>query len=417
MAKEKKQVILYCNYTSSKIRPYLHLSSLKLDNAVRRVLKLPVLRFVEAAPWIEAFAKYFINNEDYTLHIVALHVGMKRVLEQFEIEGVHYHYVKSGLGIIPKVVDVIWGAQKKKGFPIYQHRFKAAIKDIQPDVVMICGAENPDYATAFLANNSPNKLVILQTLMNDPKRISMGVSTDYRREIEDKVLRHSNHFAVPDSQWFEYIKFVNPKANCYTFTFPTIEPIVDKEIGKQYDFVFFAGAFARNKGTNDVVSALSIVVKKYPCVTLNLIGGAGVEYMNDLHRQIKYNRLERNIIITPPFPIRNDVFQQVVKSNYAVLPGITASLNSTVREVMLMGLPTITYETPDTIQINQEKQCILTAKMESVDDLAEKMEYALIHPTVMTAIAQNGEGYARSHFSQEAFNKSFDGILKRCLNQ
>ena len=55
--------------------------------------------------------------------------------------------------------------------------------------------------------------------------------------------------------------------------------------------------------------------------------------------------------------------------------------------------------------------------MESVDDLAEKMEYALIHPTVMTAIAQNGEGYARSHFSQEAFNKSFDGILKRCLNQ
>lgn len=413
----KKQVILYCNYSSSKIRPYLHLSNLKIDNFVRRTLRLPLLKYVEAAPWIEAFARYFVNNEDYTLHIVALHVGMKRVIEHIEIEGVHYHYVKSGLGFVSKVADMLMGTQKKKGFPIYQQRFKAAIKEIQPDAVMICGAENPDYASAFLMNDCPNKLVILQTLMNDPKRISMGVSTDYRRRIENKVLRHSNHFAVPDSQWFEYIKFVNPNANCYTFTFPTIEPIVDKEIRKQYDYVFFAGAFARNKGTNDVISALSIVAKKYPYVTLNLIGGAGDKYMYELHRQISNYGVERNITITPSFPVRNDVFQQVIKSSYAVLPGITASLNSTVREVMLMGMPTITYETPDTIQINQEKQCILTANMESVDDLARKMEYALIHPKDMMAIARNGEDYARNHFSQEAFNKSFDGILKRCLDQ
>ena len=411
------QVILFCNYSSNKIRTHLQLSKLNVDNVLRRFLGLPELKYQDVAPWIEAFIKFFQTRIDYSLHVVALHVGMKKNVESFELGGIHYHYVKSGLGMISKVLDVFFGTQKKKGFPVYRKRFDVALKGIKPDVMMICGAENPDYAMAFINNECSRKLVILQTLMNDPKRIAMGVSTDFRRQIEDTVIRNAKNFAVPDPQWIGYIKSVNPNAICHPFTFPTIAPAVDLKTTKKFDFVFFAGGLARNKGTNDSVSALSIVAKKYPYVTLNIIGGASEEYMNELHQQIKDNGVERNVIMTPPFPVRNDVFKQVIKSSYAVLPGITASLNSTVREAMLMGMPTIVYETIDTIQINQEKRCVITAKMEDVEDLATKMEYALIHTAEIEAIAHNGEEYAQSHFSQEAFNKSFDGFLKRCFNQ
>lgn len=384
-----------------------------MDNALRGLLRVPELKYIDAAPWIEAFIKFFQTRENYVLHIVAIQMGMKKTTEHFEKNGVHYHYVKSGLGMIPKVLDVFIGAQKKKGFPIYQKRFGETLKGIKPEVVMICGAENPDYATAFLNNECPNKLVILQTLMNDPKRIAMGVSTEYRREIENKVLLHSNHFAVPDSQWIGYIKTVNSNAICHPFTFPTIEPVVDKKIRKQYDFVFFAGILGRNKGTNDVVSALAIVAKKYPNVTLNIIGSADERYMSDLHQQIKDEGVEKNIIMTPSFPVREDVFKQVVKSRCAVLPGITASLNSTVREAMLMGMPTISYETLETIKINQEELCIITAKMEDVLNLAEKMEYAFTHINEIKLIAKHGECYAQRHFSQTAFNDSFSNILSK----
>lgn len=408
-----KNVFLFCNYTSSASRSHLHLSNLKMDNALRSLLHVPKLKYIDAAPWIQAFIKFFQTQDDYVLHILAIQMGMKKTTEHFETDGVHYHYVKSGLGLFPKVFDVFFGTQKKKGYPIYQHRFEVALKDIKPDVVMICGVENPDYAIAFLRNKCPNKLVILQTLMNDPKRIAMGVSTDYRRKIEDKVIKHANHFAVPDSQWIDYIKSVNTNAICHTFTFPTIEPDVDKETNKQYDFVFFAGKLGRNKGTNDVVSALAIVAKKYPNVTLNIIGSADDAYMADLHQQIKDEGIERNIIMTPSFPVREDVFKQVAKSGCAVLPGITASLNSTVREAMLMGMPTISYETPDTKKINQELQCIITAKMENIVDLAAKMEYAIINPKAMNEVAENGELYAKKHFSQTAFNDSFSNILSK----
>lgn len=408
-----KHIILFCNYTSSETRSHLHLSNLKMDNMFRSLLHVPKLKYIDAAPWIEAFVKFFQTQEEYVLHIVAIQIGLKHATEHFVENGVHYHCIKSGLGVISKVMDVFLGTQKKKGFPIYQHRFDMALKGIKPDVVMICGAENPDYATAFINNECPNKLVILQTLMNDPKRIAMGVSSEYRREIENKVIRHSNHFAVPDSQWIGYIKSVNSNAICHPFIFPTIEPVVDKETKKQYDFVFFAGMLGRNKGTNDVVSALAIVAKKFPKVTLNIIGSADERYMATLRQQIKDGGVEKNITMTPSFPVREDVFKQVVKSRYAVLPGITASLNSTVREAMLMGMPTITYETPDTIKINREELCIITAKMEDVLNLAEKMEYAFTHINEIKLIAKHGECYAQRHFSQTAFNDSFSNILSK----
>lgn len=411
----KKHIILYCNYTTQYTRSHLRLSDLKVDNALRRLLHVPELKYIDAAPWIGAFIQFFQTKDEYVLHIVAIQMGMKKKIDHFEENGVHYHYVKSGLGVIPKVMDVFFGTQKKKGFPIYRRRFDAVLKGFKPDVVMICGAENPDYATAFLQNDCPNKLVILQTLMNDPKRIAMGVSTEYRREIENIVIRHSNHFAVPDSQWIGYIKSVNPNAVCHPFTFPTIEPIVDKETRKQYDFVFFAGILGRNKGTNDVVSALAIVAKKFPNVTLNIIGSADDAYMADLRQQINDEGIEKNIIMTPSFPVREDVFKQVVKSYVAVLPGITASLNSTVREAMLMGMPTITYETPDTIQINREKQCILTAQMECIEDLADAMTYALNNQNAMFEISKNGEKYAEANFSQEAFDMNIKTTLKEVL--
>lgn len=393
----------------------MELSSMELDNFIRRLMRRPKLKYKDAAPWIEAFVKFFQDREDYILHVAAIQIGLKHEVVHVEEGGVHYHYVKSGLGIMSKIMDVLFKTQRKKGYPIYQHRFMESLKGIEPAAIMVCGAENPDYAMAFINNECHRKLVILQTLMNDPKRIAMGVSSDYRRQVEDRVIRHANNFAVPDSQWTGYIKTVNPNAECYTFTFPTIEPIVDKATKKQYDFVFFAGMLGRNKGTNDVVSALAIVAKKFPSVTLNIIGGANEQYMSELRQQIKDEGVEKNIIMTPSFLVREDVFKQVVKSRCAVLPGITASLNSTVREVMLLGMPTIAYETPDTIIINQKSQCILTAKMEDVEDLANKLEFAVINPQNMSIVAHNGGEYAKKHFSQEAFNKNFDTILSKIV--
>ena len=411
-----RQVYLFCNYTTRDTRSHLHLSTLKEDNFIRRILGLPKLKYTDAAPWIESFISFFKENRTaYTLHIVALQVGMKMDEEQFLDEGIHYHYIKSGLGVFQKILDKLFYFQRRNDYPEYRRRFESAIRAGNPDLAILCGAENPDYATAFMQIRCPHKLVIMQTLMNDKKRITMGISSNHRRSIEDRVLKQCRFFAVPDLSWNQYIEKINPNATCFSFTFPTVKPIVNHVPQKAFDVVFFAGILGRYKGTNDLVTAMSMLCSKLPRTTLNIIGGADQKYMNDLHQQVIEYGLTSNIFFTPSFDRRVDVFSQVCKANYVVLPGITASLNSTVRESMLMGMPTITYETTDTRIINSERQCVLTAKMEDIKDLADKLEYAITHQDEMYKLALNGKAYAESHFSQEAFNNCFSRIISKVL--
>lgn len=412
----KKRVILYCNYTNESIRSHMRLSNLKFDNLLRKFLGIPCLKYRDAAPWIKSFVSYFEKSAEYELHIACIQQGLISEYENFEDNGVHYHYIKSGYCLWDKVKDKLWNTQKSNDYPIYRSRFSHALAGIFPDLVIICGAENPDYAAAFLKDKCPRKIVVMQTLMNDPKRIAMGVSTEYRCQFENRVIGEGRHFAIPDPSWIYYVLSVNKTADCYDFIFPTIRPPFSERGKASYDFVFFAGILGSYKGTNDLVDAMEIVHKVRPEATLNIIGGADAAYMEKLKQQISKNQLDEVVTLTPSFANRSDVFNEVAKASYVVLPSITASLNSTVREAMLMGLPTIVYETSSTKIINKESYCLLSAKMEDVDDLASKMLYALDNPSTMADIGKEGKLYAEKHFTQEAFEENLSRIIDRILN-
>lgn len=412
----KKKVILYCNYTNEHIRSHLELSNLKLDNHIRKLLGFPILIYRDAAPWIKSFISYFEKSSEYELHIACIQQGLISDFENFNENGVYYHYIKSGYGLWDKVKDKLWKTQKSNDYPIYRSRFSHALAGISPDLVIICGAENPDYASAFLKSKCSNKLVVMQTLMNDPKRIAMGVSTEYRCQFENRVIGEGRHFAIPDPSWTNYVLSVNKTADCYDFIFPTIRPPFSERGKASYDFVFFAGILGSYKGTNDLVDAMAIVHKVRPEATLNIIGGADAAYMEKLKQQISKNQLDEVVTLTPSFTNRVDVFKEVANASYVVLPSITASLNSTVREAMLMGLPTIVYETSSTKMINNESCCLLSAKMENVKDLSDKMLYALDNPSAMVKMGQEGQVYAERHFTQDAFEANLSRIIDRIMN-
>lgn len=412
----KKRVILYCNYTNESIRSHMRLSNLKFDNLLRKFLGIPCLEYRDAAPWIKSFVSYFEKSAEYELHIACIQQGLISEYENFEDNGVYYHYIKSGYGLLDKVKAKLWNTQKSNDYPIYRSRFSHALAGISPDLVIICGAENPDYAAAFLKDKCPRKIVVMQTLMNDPKRIAMGVSTEYRCQFENRVIGEARHFAIPDPSWTNYVLSVNKTADCYDFIFPTIRPPFSERGKASYDFVFFAGILGSYKGTNDLVDAMAIVHKVRTEATLNIIGGADAAYMEKLKQQISKNQLDEVVTLTPSFANRVDVFKEVAKASYVVLPSITASLNSTVREAMLMGLPTIVYETSSTKMINNESCCLLSAKMENVKDLSDKMLYALDNPSAMVKMGQEGQVYAERHFTQEAFEANLSRIIDRIMN-
>ncbi len=97
------QVILFCNYTSNKTRSHLQLSDMKFDNLIRRTLGIPALKYIDSAPWIESFIRFFQRRNP------AILTSGLRAYNNIEQECTHswdvqlvYARLKSGaLGIVP----------------------------------------------------------------------------------------------------------------------------------------------------------------------------------------------------------------------------------------------------------------------------------------------------------------------------
>ena len=254
--------------------------------------------------------------------------------------------------------------------------------------------------------------IILQTLLNSPKRIELGIGSEYRRNLENEIIKHNRYFGSFNLEESNYIKILQPNAFCFKLMFPSTPPEFGLIQEKRYDFVFFANGLSKNKGVEDVLRGFGYVSKIHPNVSILIIGSCDAYYRQQLDVIIDKNDIRNNVFFRDRYPQKNDMLKMVSRSKIAVLPGITALLNSTVRESMFMGIPVVLYENSITHLINKDKNCLLTAAMEDSFDLGVKMLYAYEHPQEMELMAQNAKQYAEMCFSKESVGKTLSAIIE-----
>ena len=411
----RSRIVLLACFSNKKIRESLTLGYSGANGFLRHILKKTGIANRDLSPWISDFIKIFENHDEYEFHIVGLHTGMAQPLQEFVISGISYHFVNRELPLWIKICDKLFNYLELTKYKKYRKELSNIINELNPDLFILCGAENSDYSIASLNVKCP-QLVILQTLLNSDKRKQLGVGTPFRRKIEKRILTNAKFFAVSNKEEDQFINSINPSATCFPFVYPTATPPMFPVVKKEYDFVFFAAVLSRFKGTTDLVKAFSIVHKKYPALQLAIIGRTSDEYMSSLCRLIENGGISDNVSLIGSFPSHIEMFKAVQKARIAVLPGITAPLNTTVREAMLLGIPTIVYGNEVTSSINKDKVCLLEAKMENVEDLSDKMIYAFENKREMETIALNGKWYAESHFSTKSVEKNLLYIISSCLS-
>lgn len=404
------KIVFLSHFSNPTIRRFLNLEEYKIFNFIRRIVnKKPINSYDDFAIWVSDYISEFEKYSEHEFHIVAPHIGMKKRYQEFLVNGINYHFFKCDGGYIQNVINSRFLLNEKNDYSLNRKRIKSIFEKINPDIIILCGAENPHYATSVLDINNIPIYVILQTLLNDPKRIEMGVGSEYRRRIEKKIFSHAGYFSTISENEAKYIKECNESAKIFAVKFPTHRPDVALPYKKDYDFVFFARQITKNKGIEDLLLALAKVFKSYENVKCNIIGRIKDDYKEYLQNLIDTHGLQDNIHFSGYYEQIEDTYKNVVKSSVVVIPGITAALNSTVRESMLMGLPTICFESSATLDINKEKQCLLLAEMSDVDDLANKMLFTLENEEQTKQIALNGKEYADREFG----NKS---IVEKLLN-
>lgn len=408
---KKPKIVFLCHFSNPEIRESLELKKYSFRRILGNLLKKELFHYQDFAIWVTDYIVEFEKNNDFEIHIVSPHKGMKQRVTSYERNNVYYHFFKSDSTLCYDWLNARWRIEEKNNYISNRRKIEGIILDIEPDIVLLCGAENPYYSIGVLDIKDKPIYVILQTLLNDTKRIEMGVGSLYRRKIELEIFKHANYFCTSNEKEIKTIKEHNSKAIMLPAGFPTHRPYVKSSKEKEYDFVFFSRIISVNKGIEDLLRSIAAVKKCKRNVSLNIIGGCDLEYRKKLDSIISEYEIQNNVHFAGFYDNINETYSNVAKARIAVLPSITAGLNSTVRESMLMGLPTICYETSAIIHINKEQQCLIVAKMEDIQDLSVKMRWALDNPQQVQRIALNASNYANNYFS----NKSIvDRLLQNC---
>lgn len=393
------KIALICNFSNEMVRHHLHLRKHTIFNFIAPLFGIQKKGYFDFGAWISVFASEFPKYPEFEFHIIAPHYGLKKKITSFIYDDVYYHFYKTDGSLFSNFIDSRLKLKQKSNYLANRQRTKRILTEIRPKLVVVSGAENPYYSLSALDIKNTPVLVLLQTVLNNPKSISYNVGSDYNRKTELRVLKNCTYFGCPGVMYYNCLKTINPHAIVFKQFFPIKTPPVLEKHTHEFDFVFYASVITKNKGIEDLVKAFAIVCRRYPNTTLNIIGRWPVGYKNTIETTIVSYGINENIHYNEYFPEHLDVFHQIMKSRYAVVPGITALINSTVLEPMFMKIPVITYATTGTPYLNRKRQSVLLAENENFYDLADKMIYALENEAAMMQIAENGYQTVNTEFS------------------
>lgn len=407
------KIVFLCHFSNPEVRSRLSLKSWALRNWICKLMKHPLWSHSDFAVWVDDFITEFKKHTDeHEFHIVAPHTGMRKRYQSYVMDGIHYHFYKEGSNLLSEYIDAKFHLSERNDYRKAGKRTANIISDINPDVVCLCGAENPSYGAGIFHIKGIPVFLIPQTFLNDGKRMAMKVATPYRAVFEKKVFSKVDVISTCQADMISFVKDLNPKVQICNIGFPTHKPTYDHNIKKEYDFVFFAKTIAVFKGIEDAIKALAIVKETHPNVSLAIIGGCNQDYQIKLNELILSKGLKSNVCFLGHFPTMDEVYRNVQYARIAVLPGITAALNSTVREALALRLPTITYMTVDTESINEKAPTIHTSEMQNIDELSAKMIDLLDNKELYELYSQNAAIYAKSYFDNAPIVDKLLDILK-----
>lgn len=368
------KIVLIAGFSTEEIRKHLVFQKdSKWYHWLIRLLGLParVGEFRDCAPWIPSIVGYMEQQPDIELHVVGPHIRLKHSMEEFELRGVTYHFYRQEWTSLLRLTGhyCFWKKLQRSG-----HYTRKILRQVRPDLVVLSGAENPAISVSILYAQEYPRLCLCQTIYNNPEREKYSTPSRLIQEMEKDIFSQLQYFGVYCSMHYHLLKEFQPDATIFKFGYPSKgELLVPTEIEKEYDFVNFAMAHGSRKGTPDSIRALAIVKRKYPKVKLNVVGGCDPAGQKELYKLCEEMGLTENVVFTPFFEKKEDLFLQVQKSHFAVLPCKLDHTAGTMTQSMQLGLPIVVYKTTGTPAFNRKKKCALIAEKENVEELAQHM--------------------------------------------
>ena len=395
------KVVWICHFSNKEIRERLPLSKNRSITFFKKIVGKKQTTYSDFAPWITNLIKEFEKFDNVEIHVISPHHGLVSPMSQFSIRGINYHFFNAEFPfVLLKRIIRFLTKVKPKLFLISRFIVKRIIKQIKPDIVNLIGTENPYYSITSLDIKDIPVFVSAQTVYTNPKRLVYAESADkFRWDLELKIHKKEKYFGCGGRMHRDLVLVNNPEAIIFKMFFPIQTPKFILQQDKRYDFVFFAAGVAKKKGIEDAIDALAIVKKKYPGITLDIVGRTNDDYKNILLEKIKINKLNKNIVFHDYFSVHSDMHQHITSAKCALLPIKLDVISSAVIEAVFLDLPVITYKTTGTPYLNSEKQSVLISEIDDINALAENMLKLLTNSDLALDLRTNAKEFVTKKFN------------------
>lgn len=391
MERSRIRVLWLCAFSDAELRSHLSFPWWYWGNLVRRVIGMN--QHVDYAVWdTNALAEMKNHTNDIELHVVVPQSGISHIHE-FENSGIFYHVFWHEWDIISEKIKRRFNLGTENAFPRNRKTISRLIKKIRPDIVHVIGIENKFHSMAVLDIPKEIPVIVqLQTLVSDPRfKASCGVSEKeyaYNSEMEKRILMRADYIGTQVTRFREIIaKEIKPDAVFVDTSLALSEPVIQEEVKKEFDFVYFAADIS--KAADLALEAFGLAHKVMPDLTLDIIGGFSSELKTNLDHRIAELGIGNNVVFEGKLPTHDDVICQIRKSRFALLPLKIDLVSGTIREAMANGLPVVTTVTPATPNLNKKRECVLLSEMGDHKAMADNMLRLIEDPEYANIIRDN----------------------------
>jgi glycosyltransferase involved in cell wall biosynthesis len=170
--------------------------------------------------------------------------------------------------------------------------------------------------------------------------------------------------------------------------------------------ILFIANFSAHKRTELLINTFKILSKKYPHLSLTLLG----------QKTLYWPKIEKHLLKTPKInlifnPSQNQIKTAIDKSTLLCLPSIHESFGLVFIESLARGKPIVGANTPQTTEVISSLKGGLTFSTDSVNDLINTLNKLLSSPALCQHLGQNGFQQVKNHYTWDKIVNNLCPIL------
>lgn len=393
---QRIRVAWICFFSTQELRNRILIEIPIIERLIRRLKGIPSkINTGDAGIWNANAVFEAESIKDIDVHVIIPYPYLKSKRMDFEMRNIHYHCFRdettSPLVFLKKHLIKGYRCSYDKN----SNKIAQIVDEINPAIVHIMGAENPQYSLSALKIPCKYPIIVqLQTLLNEPKFATDFFKDErtwrYFADLENQVLQRADYIATRANEYQDFIKCrLKPDAKLLNTTLALAEPINRTVEKKEYDVVFFAKNI--NKGFDLALDAFICASKRQQGLTMEVIGGYSEDIKVRFDNILKSNNLTESVFFKGLLPTHDDVISHIRKAHVALLPIKVDLISGTIREAMSNGIPVVTTNTgiKGTQVLNKEKECVLISDIGDSATMANNMLRLLKDKNLYSVIVQN----------------------------